>query len=118
LALVAVAGVYAFGAAQESDFVPVADAMLENPADGDWLMWRRTLDGWGYSPLDSITKDNVDDLRFAWARAMESGFQEGTPLVYDGVMYLPHANGVIQALDATNGDLIWEYTRDLPADLA
>ena len=31
-----------------SDFVPVTDEMLQDPADGDWLMWRRTLDGWGF----------------------------------------------------------------------
>ena len=37
--------------AQEADVSPVTEAMLENPGDGDWLSWRRTLDGWGYSPL-------------------------------------------------------------------
>ena len=42
-----------------TDFVPVTDAMLQDPAPGDWLMWRRTLDGWGYSPLDQIDKTNV-----------------------------------------------------------
>src|SRR5690606_6173130 len=35
-------------AQQASAFVPVTDAMLQDPAPGDWLMWRRTLDGWGY----------------------------------------------------------------------
>ena len=34
------------------DFIPVTDAMLAAPSPDDWLMWRRTLDGWGYSPLD------------------------------------------------------------------
>ena len=29
--------------------------------------------------------------------------------VYDGVMYLPNPRGVIQALDAATGDLLWEY---------
>lgn len=118
LALAAMIGVPAAVSAQATEFVPVTDEVLANPADGDWLMWRRTLNSWGYSPLNSITRDNVDELRFAWARAMEPGFQEATPLVYDGVMYLPNPNGVVQALDATNGDLIWEYRRQLPADLA
>ena len=31
-----------------ADFVPVTDAMLQDPAPDDWLMWRRTLDGWGF----------------------------------------------------------------------
>ena len=37
-----------------SDFVPVTDAMLQAPAPGDWPMWRRTLDGWGYSPRQRV----------------------------------------------------------------
>ena len=48
--------------AQSPAVPPVTDAMLQDPAPGDWLMWRRTLNGWGYSPLDQITRDNVDDL--------------------------------------------------------
>ena len=34
------------------DFIPVTDAMLAAPSPDNWLMWRRTLNGWGYSPLD------------------------------------------------------------------
>ena len=34
--------------AQPDDFVPVTDAMLQDPAPDDWLMWRRTLNGWGF----------------------------------------------------------------------
>ena len=45
------------------NLTPVTDEMLLNPPDGDWLMWRRTYDGWGYSPLDQINKDNVKDLQ-------------------------------------------------------
>ena len=65
------------GWAQDEDFVRVTDAMLQDPDPADWLMWRRTLDGWGYSPLDSITQDNVGDLRMVWSRAMMPGTQEG-----------------------------------------
>ena len=39
-----------------SDFIPVTDAMLQEPAPDDWLMWRRTLNSWGYSPLDQIDR--------------------------------------------------------------
>ena len=48
--------------AQESDFVPVTDEMVQNPDPADWLTWRRTLDHWGYSPLDQIDRDNVSRL--------------------------------------------------------
>ena len=41
---------------------PVTDEMLLDPDPSDWLMWRRTYNGWGYSPLDQINKDNVKDL--------------------------------------------------------
>ena len=43
----------------------------------------------------------------------DTGAQEATPLVYDGIMYLPNPRGVIQALDAATGDLIWEYRPEL-----
>ena len=38
---------------------PVTSERLLKPGDGDWLMIRRTYDGWGYSPLDQITPANV-----------------------------------------------------------
>ena len=96
--------------AQVKDFRPVTEPMLRNPASGDWLNWRRTDNAWGYSPLDQINKGNVQRLQLAWSWAMENtGAQEATPLVHDGVMYLPNPRGVIQALDASTGDLLWEY---------
>ena len=39
--------------------VPVTDALLANPSPNDWLSWRRTQDGLGFSPLTSIDKENV-----------------------------------------------------------
>ena len=103
--------------ASESAFEPVTDAMLRNPADGDWLMWRRTLDGWGYSPLDQIDRGNVGDLRMVWTRALAPGAQQGTPIAYGGTLYMPNPNDIIQALDAVTGDLRWEYRRDIPDDV-
>jgi alcohol dehydrogenase (cytochrome c) len=101
-------------ASSAADFVPVTDAMLRAPADGDWLMWRRTLDGWGYSPLDQIDRDSVGDLRMVWTRALGRGSQQGTPLAYRGVLYMPNPRDVIQAIDAVTGDLIWEHRREVP----
>jgi hypothetical protein len=95
-------------------FVPVTDAMLQKPNPGDWLMWRRTLNSWGYSPLDQINRNNVAQLKLVWTRGMAAGgSQESTPLVYDGVMYIPNSGDYIQAVDAKTGDLIWDYQRKL-----
>ena len=97
-------------------FVPVTDAMLENPAPADWLMWRRTPNGWGYSPLDQINRANVGDLQLVWTRALAPGSQQGTPLAYGGTLYMPNPNDHLQALDAVTGDLQWEYRREIPDD--
>ena len=103
--------------AQEDRIRPVTDAELENPSPDDWLMWRRTLDGWGYSPLDQINRENVGDLRMVWSRGLRPGRQQGTPLVRGGVMFMPNPRDIIQAIDAETGDLIWEHRRDRPDDL-
>ena len=97
---------------------PVTDRELLEPDPADWLMWRRTLNSWGYSPLKQIDKSNAGQLQLVWTRGMGPGVQEATPLVRDGVMYLPNPSDYIQALDAATGDLRWEYKRKLPEDLS
>lgn len=92
-------------------YTPVTDGTLLEPPAEDWLMWRRTYDHWGYSPLDQIDRTNVGELRLAWAWTMEPGKQETTPLIHDGVMFLIQACDVVEALDARTGTLIWEYRR-------
>ena len=117
--LIVVAALSLAGAvhAQEREFTPVTDAVLQSPSDDDWLMWRRTLDGWGYSPLDQVDRTNVGELQLVWTRAQPAGGrQQGTPLAYNGVLYMPGPSDVIQAMDAATGDLIWEYRRSLPED--
>src|ERR1041384_4762726 len=104
--------------AQVTGFRPVTEAMLRNPAPGDWLNWRRTDNAWGYSPLDQINRQNVNQLQLAWSWAMDdTGANQPTPLDHDGVMYLPNPRGVIQALDAATGDLLWQYRPQVPPNL-
>src|SRR5258708_23520743 len=100
--------------AQVTDFRPVTDAVLANPDPADWLMLNRTFDQQRYSPLNQIDKSNVGRLRMAWARGLANGTQESTPIVYRGVMYLNAPGATIQAVDATNRDLLLEYQRDYP----
>lgn len=87
---------------------PVTDAVLRHPPDGDWLMWRRTLDTLGYSPLKQIDRSNVDQLKLAWSVSLKPGTNGIAPLVHDGVMFL-NASGTVMALDAATGDVLWEY---------
>ncbi len=97
---------------EQSSFEPVSDEALVNPPDSDWLNWRRTLDGWGFSPLEQVDRANVADLKLAWSWALEPGVSQTTPLVYRGVMYIASPGGVVQSLDARSGDLLWEYRRE------
>src|SRR5262249_52035598 len=97
------------------NFVPVTDEMMRAPKPEDWMMHRRNYWGWGYSPLEQINKTNVKNLQLVWPRVMKPGINEMTPLVYNGIMYLGNPGDVIQAIDAINGDLIWEYRHPLPA---
>src|SRR5262245_53671605 len=87
---------------------------LREPAGKDWL----TIGGdWGatrYSTLNEITTANVKDLKGAWVTHLGSGLGtkyslEATPLVQNGVMYLPTGNDDLYVLDATTGQEIWEY---------
>src|SRR5438093_1068941 len=100
---------------QVKDFVPVTDQMLLNPSPDDWLMFSRTYDAQRFSPLNQVNQQNVNQLGLAWARGMGQGTTETIPTVYKGVMYVNVPGGAVQALDATNGDLIWEYRRPAPS---
>ena len=97
------------GSAQDRVFTPVTDSELQNPDPGDWLSWRRTLDGWGYSPLDQINTENVRSLQLAWTWGLEPGISQTTPIVRGGIMYVVNPGNVVQALDARTGDFVWEY---------
>ncbi len=91
-------------------FTPVTDAMLRSPAAEDWLMLRRDYSATSYSPLTEITPENARQLRLAWIWPMrDGGTNQPAPLVYDGTLYLANTGGIIQALDAKTGDLIWEH---------
>ena len=96
------------------NFVTVTDQIMRAPKPEDWLIHRGNYQAWGYSPLDQINKTNVKNLQLVWSRAMEPGINQATPLVYNGVMYLGNPGDVIQAIDAANGDLIWEYRHPQP----
>jgi len=97
-------------------FSPVTDALLDNPPPSEWLIWRRTYDDHGFSPLKQINKANAGDLRVAWSWSLPNGQDETTPLEHDGVLFVASYGDKVQALNAATGDLLWQYSRQLPSD--
>ena len=107
--LLALSGAPALAQDAVPDFRPVTDAMIQHPDAADWLSFRRTLNAWGYSPLDQIDASNVKGLKEAWSRPLEGFMIEATPLVHDGVMYLPLPDDRIVAMDAATGKTVWDF---------
>lgn len=93
-----------------------ADRLL-HPRDDEWLMIRRTYDGWGYSPLDQITPANVARLRPLWVFATGAvNGHEAPPLVNGGVMFVSTPGNQVIAVEVKTGRLLWRYRRPLPED--
>src|SRR6202167_4598785 len=88
---------------------------LKQPEDGNWLMIRRTYDGWGYSPLDQITPSNVARLKPVWGFATaETRVHESAPIVNNGVMFVTTPMNQVIAIDAKSGTLLWRSRRKRP----
>jgi alcohol dehydrogenase (cytochrome c) len=98
-------------------YQPVTPERLLKPSDGDWLMIRRTYDGWGYSPLDQITTSNVARLQPVWvfSTGVPNG-HEAPPLVNNGVMFVATPGNQVVAVDAKSGQMLWRYRRPIPED--
>jgi alcohol dehydrogenase (cytochrome c) len=99
------------------EITPVSEEMLADTPEGDWLTWRRSNNGTGFSPLNQITDENVNNLHVAWSWALPDGPGQVPPLVHDGVIFAHGWGDIIQALDAKTGDLLWQYTRWLPDNI-
>jgi alcohol dehydrogenase (cytochrome c) len=91
------------------NYARVTDDMLRNPPAGDWPMLRRDQSASSYSPLTQITRENAGDLQLMWVAPMsEGGTSQPSPLARNGIVFLNHSNGAVQALDGKTGDVIWE----------
>src|SRR5712664_3391646 len=80
----------------------------------NWLMNHRTYDGQRFSPLARINKDNVKNLKLAYAVPLGGGagneFTNATPLAEDGFLYVTDSWSVLYKIDATAGDvgrIVW-----------
>ena len=66
LALAVLMGLSSSAAIAEiTEYSAVTQERLNNPESENWLMWRGNYSGWGYSPLNEITSDNVGNLKLA-----------------------------------------------------
>ena len=99
-------------------YLPVTDARLRDPEPESWLMYRRTYDGWGYSPLSQIDSSNVADLTPVWGYRVDpdDGRVQAPPIVNGEAMFVTTAEQVV-ALDAATGVLRWRYIQSLPPDV-
>ena len=98
-----------------ASYQPVTAERLKTPEDNNWLMIRRTYNGWGYSPLTQITQDNVKRLHPVWVFSTgETHVHEAAPIVNNGVMFVSTPNNQVLALDVKSGNLLWRYQRPRP----
>ncbi|MDD9717630.1 PQQ-dependent methanol/ethanol family dehydrogenase [Dinoroseobacter sp. PD6] len=70
-----------------------------------------------YSPLETLNKDNVENLVPAWAFSLGGEKQRGQetqPLIYDGIMYITGSYSRVYAIDVETGKEIWQYDARLP----
>ena len=99
-------------------YKPVTAERLKQPEDSDWLMYRRTYNGWGYSPLSQITTESVGRLKPVWT--LVTGQVEGhqaPPIVNNGVMFVATPGNQVLAIEAKSGDLLWRFKRPIPEDI-
>ena len=92
----------------------------------DWPSYGGDNGSQKYSTLDQVNASNVADLVTAWSwespdnatvadniaqqnyRAVPAGFK-ATPIVIEGVMYVPSSFGRVVALDAASGEEKWVF---------
>ena len=82
----------------------------------NWLTYGGNYSSHRFSPLDTITRDNVGQLTLKWTwRPKYLDKMETTPIVVDGVMYVVQ-NSEVVAMDAATGRAFWTYRYRVPPE--
>ncbi|MEZ5939281.1 MAG: PQQ-binding-like beta-propeller repeat protein [Hyphomonadaceae bacterium] len=82
---------------------------------GAWTYWGGDAGQTRYAPLDQINLKTVDRLKIAWRWSADtsgdpsSGNYKSSPLLADGVLYIPWVNHGMAAIDAGTGKTIWTF---------
>ena len=113
-----IAGAIALAQSSPS-WTPVTAERLLKPESGDWMSYRRTYDVTAFSPLRRIDRSTVRQLRPVWSYSMRDNRRWlATPIVANGLMYVPEGSGRVTAFDAVSGDVVWIHERQFPSDIA
>lgn len=92
----------------------VNESNIMNPG-GEWLSHGRTYREQRFSPLDSVNRDNVDELDLVWSFKFDTARgMEATPIVHDGVIYVSTGWSHVHAIDARSGEELWHYDAKIP----
>lgn len=82
---------------------------------GAWRYWGGDAGQTRYAPLDQINLKTVARLKVAWRWSADtsgspaSANYKSTPLLDDGVLYVPWVNNGMAAIDAGTGKTIWTF---------
>jgi alcohol dehydrogenase (cytochrome c) len=79
----------------------------------NWLLHHGNYEGHRFSQLKTLNTSNVKDLKMVFSVALggiegagtryKHGNLEATPIVEDGIMYVPDGWGTVYAIDVSNG---------------
>jgi alcohol dehydrogenase (cytochrome c) len=92
------------------------DTLRDADPSEDWLLYSRDYAGHRHGPQSQITRNNVGQMRLAWAAQLTSDASalESTPIVTRGRMFVTGATGSVTALDVRNGSVLWEFKHPAP----
>ncbi|WP_343056665.1 membrane-bound PQQ-dependent dehydrogenase, glucose/quinate/shikimate family [Sphingobium subterraneum] len=98
---------------------PLPDQSLPSLAapasNGEWTSWGADMGGTRFSPLASLTPDNVAELRPAWSVHLgvppdgKLGNLEVTPLMIGGRLFVCNNMSMVDALDPETGKRLWRF---------
>jgi glucose dehydrogenase len=93
--------------------VSIAGAARQSSREGDWRSFAGDPGAQRFSSLKQVTRQNVTELRQAWAFDTGSRDLQATPLVIDGLMYMT-AGSTVLALEPETGKPIWKFESSGP----
>ena len=80
-----------------------------------WTYWGGDAGQTRYAPLDQVNQSNVSRLKIAWRWTADasggagSSNYKGTPILDDGILYMPWLNHGAAEIDAGTGKTLWTY---------